>query len=84
MMEHHFPTISGTTTVGERGQVVIPADIRSKMKLVIGEKLFVFTHKNEVIGLVRAVDFDKILEKMTSHFTENIRKIKEEIKKKIS
>ncbi|MFA5051437.1 MAG: AbrB/MazE/SpoVT family DNA-binding domain-containing protein [Patescibacteria group bacterium] len=84
MIEHQFPKISGTTTVGERGQVVIPADIRSQMKLVVGEKLFVFTHKNELIGLVRAADFDKILEKMTSHFTENIRKIREQIKKKAS
>jgi AbrB family looped-hinge helix DNA binding protein len=84
MREHQFPKVSGTTTMGERGQVVIPADIRSDMKLTVGEKLFVFTHKNEFIGLVRATDIDKILERMASHFTENILRIKEQIKKKAS
>ena len=41
-MKHHMrhfelPKIYGTTTVGERGQVVIPSAIRKKMKIESGE-----------------------------------------------
>ena len=34
----------GTVTVGERGQVVIPADARRKLDIQTGEKLLVMSH----------------------------------------
>ncbi|MBS1716305.1 MAG: AbrB/MazE/SpoVT family DNA-binding domain-containing protein [Armatimonadetes bacterium] len=34
----------GTATVGERGQIVIPAEARSDMKIVAGDKLLVVKH----------------------------------------
>ncbi len=34
----------GAVTVGERGQVVIPADARSQMDLEPGDKLLAFSH----------------------------------------
>lgn len=81
--DHKWLTPSGTTTVGERGQVVIPADIREKMQLKTGDKLFVFMRSNRFIGLIRTQDFDTFLDKMTSHFTEHMQKIKEKIKGKV-
>ncbi|MDP2665230.1 MAG: AbrB/MazE/SpoVT family DNA-binding domain-containing protein [bacterium] len=38
----------GVTTVGEKGQIVIPADIRATFKLGKGTKLMVVAHKNGV------------------------------------
>ena len=34
----------GTVTVGERGQVVIPAKARAEQDITAGEKLLVFVH----------------------------------------
>ncbi len=36
------PEFFGTTVVGARGQVVIPAEARKKLKFKVGEKLLVF------------------------------------------
>lgn len=38
----------GITTVGEKGQIVIPADIRAAFKLSKGAKLMVVAHENGV------------------------------------
>ncbi len=40
-MEHLF---AGAVTVGERGQVVIPAKARESLGIEAGEKLLVFLH----------------------------------------
>ena len=79
---HKCFSVSGTTTVGERGQVVIPADIRGAMKLKVGEKLLVFSKHDRFIGLIRATDVDVMLEKMTQHFTQGVQHIREAIQKK--
>lgn len=38
----------GSVTVGERGQIVIPADARHKYSISPGERLLVFGHPNNV------------------------------------
>jgi AbrB family looped-hinge helix DNA binding protein len=55
----------GATKVGERGQVVIPIEIRKKMKIKPGDKLFVFSKFNEVVGLIKPEHFDDILTELT-------------------
>ncbi len=52
--------VFGTVTVGERGQVVIPADIRKALKIVAGEKLIVVA-KPDMIGLIPAEEFNRFL-----------------------
>jgi AbrB family looped-hinge helix DNA binding protein len=42
----------GSTVVGERGQVVIPKDIRDQMRLQPGTKLIVFHHNGGPIALM--------------------------------
>lgn len=45
----------GATTVGERGQVVIPADARKAYGIEIGDKLLVFSrHRHAGLLLVKA------------------------------
>ncbi len=67
----------GTTTVGEKGQVVIPAEARQYLKLKKGEKLLVFGFNNDMLA------FSKLehLEKFASHLSEKLKTIKEIIKK---
>ncbi len=43
----------GTTTLGERGQVVIPAKMREEFKLEKGEQLLVFGMGENMITLVK-------------------------------
>ena len=43
----------GTTTVGERGQVVIPAQARVDFKLEKGEQLLVFGVDENMVTLVK-------------------------------
>lgn len=53
-MLHHFkPKIWGVTTLGERGQVVIPVKIREEMKLERGDQLVVISKGDKFIGLVK-------------------------------
>jgi len=54
--------IYGSATVGERGQVVIPANIRKSFRMKPGDKLIVFA-KHEMIGLIPAEEFSQMLDK---------------------
>jgi len=52
--------VYGATTVGERGQVVIPAEVRRSFKIKPGDKLIVFA-KHEMISLIPAEEFNQML-----------------------
>ncbi|MHB8756484.1 MAG: AbrB/MazE/SpoVT family DNA-binding domain-containing protein [Bacillota bacterium] len=45
----------GATTVGERGQIVIPADARKEYGLEFGDKILVFGRQNK-LGLLLVKD----------------------------
>ena len=62
--EHMAPKFYGATTVGERGQVVIPAEARRDMNLTPATKLLVFgTHNKGGIMITRAETFASFLNK---------------------
>ena len=52
--------VFGAVTVGEKGQVVIPAELRKAFNVRAGDKLIVFA-KHEMIGLIPAGEFDSFL-----------------------
>lgn len=52
--------IYGAVTVGERGQVVVPAEIRKSFRIKTGDKLIVFA-KHDMIGLIPAEEFNRFL-----------------------
>lgn len=52
-------------TVGERGQVVIPVDIRKLKKIKSGDKMVVFAKPNGMIGLVPAEEFNRFINEAT-------------------
>lgn len=46
------------TTIGEKGQIVIPAEVRAAMKLTKGEKIIVFSPHQNAIVLMKASRFE--------------------------
>ncbi|MEK7079819.1 MAG: AbrB/MazE/SpoVT family DNA-binding domain-containing protein [Patescibacteria group bacterium] len=61
-------SLFGVTSMGEKGQVVIPADIRAELNLVKGEKLIVM-HKHGRITLIPASNFEAMAERLTTMST---------------
>ncbi len=55
----------GITTLGEKGQVVIPSEIRNNLKLKKGDKLIVFAKDEDMIGIAKVSN----LEKFASHLS---------------
>jgi AbrB family looped-hinge helix DNA binding protein len=76
MEKFPIPKVYGTVTVGERGQVVIPAKVRKAYGLAAGEKLIVVAKGDGgPIGLIPARHF--------SIFIEQSEKLLQQMKKNI-
>jgi AbrB family looped-hinge helix DNA binding protein len=76
-MSHFSPNdfkFYGLTTIGERGQIVIPKEIREVMKLKAGEKFFVFAHDDEIMAIIKPEKFNSLIKEMTG-VLEKIKKI---------
>ncbi|MCX6702504.1 MAG: AbrB/MazE/SpoVT family DNA-binding domain-containing protein [Candidatus Wolfebacteria bacterium] len=57
----------GITTLGEKGQVVIPADIRKALKLKKGEKLLVFTKGEDTLGITKVSNVEHFAKYLARH-----------------
>jgi AbrB family looped-hinge helix DNA binding protein len=69
----------GSTTVGERGQIVLPAKLRKDFKINKGDKLLVIVDPHgSRINLVNQDTMSKFLDMMS----ENINQMKSKIKQK--
>ncbi len=54
---------AGSVTVGERGQIVIPAAVRSEFGIRQGEKLLVFKHPMKIgVMLVRVDTMEEFMD----------------------
>jgi len=60
----------GSTVLGERGQVVIPKDIRERLNLKSGAKLLVMHHPNGPIIIFPLEKMQSMLDTMTRQLTE--------------
>jgi len=69
----------GTSTIGEKGQIVIPAKAREKLDINPGDDFIFFGH-GSVIHIVKSSEINSILDKMTKKFMQNISGIKENIR----
>jgi AbrB family looped-hinge helix DNA binding protein len=74
----------GIGTVGEKGQVVIPAKAREMLKINPGDEFIFFGHGGHLINMVKASELNNILDRMTKKFTNKISGIKAKIKKNIN
>ncbi len=63
----------GSTVLGERGQLVIPKDIRERLKLKSGTKLLVMNQPNGPILIFPVENMQSMLDAMTRRLTEALR-----------
>ncbi|MDB5179255.1 MAG: hypothetical protein JWN01_1198 [Patescibacteria group bacterium] len=57
-------------TLGERGQIVVPAAIRERLGLKAGDKFMAFTKHNEVICLVPASSMRHLVDVLNAQLAE--------------
>jgi len=78
--KHNAPKFYGSTTVGERGQVVIPAEARRDFKITPSTKLLVFGHRRHGgLMLTRAETVSEFIE-MANAMIENLEKLRKSLK----
>jgi AbrB family looped-hinge helix DNA binding protein len=81
--KHNFPeegqtTMYGTTVLGARGQVVIPAEARRDLKLKPGDRLIVMSRFNKILGMIKADAMNEFVDLLMEKI--NSKEIKKEIK----
>lgn len=68
--------VYGSVTIGERGQMVIPAGLRKALKLNTGDQLMVFAKVDKgIISLMSASNLSAFLEKAERAITKLENKI---------
>jgi AbrB family looped-hinge helix DNA binding protein len=66
-MDDHKHSFLGTATVGERGQVAIPAEARRALDIKPGSKLLFFANtKKAGLLMVKAEDLGRLVEHLTN------------------
>jgi len=65
MQKFPVPEIFGAVTVGERGQVVIPAKVRKAFHVKPGDRLIVFAKEHGPIGFIPAEHLSQFLQQAT-------------------
>jgi AbrB family looped-hinge helix DNA binding protein len=72
------PDFYGSVTVGERGQIVLPASLRKKFKIDPGDKLLVLADQHEIgIMLVKAEVLNEVLSMMGEGIQDLSHRLKE-------
>lgn len=56
----HWCKIYGTATIGSKGQIVIPKEVRDILKLTEGDQLLVLLKDDQAIGLIKASDLQEM------------------------
>lgn len=77
LKNHPEEKIYGITTLGEKGQIVIPADAREAMGLKKGQKLLVFGMGGEMVTFAKLSG----VEKFATHLSKRLTVIQGIIKK---
>lgn len=52
--------LHGTTTVGAKGQIVIPASVRKELKISPGDQLLVMVKLGKAVALVKANELNEL------------------------
>ncbi|MCX6355447.1 MAG: AbrB/MazE/SpoVT family DNA-binding domain-containing protein [Candidatus Aureabacteria bacterium] len=68
--------VHSSVTVGERGQIVIPAGVRQMFRIRPGERLIVIVNaERKIIGLMHTDDFNAFLKQAAAVITKMERKV---------
>ena len=71
--------VYGAATVGERGQLVIPADLRKDLSIKAGDRLMIFAKiDRKMISMMREKDFSDFLQKASKIISKLESKVKKE------
>lgn len=62
-----FGEFIGTTSIGARGQVVIPKEARNRLKIKPGDKFLVVAHYGKLI-LLSEKEMKNMVKNITKHF----------------
>lgn len=68
--QHAKGKVYGTTTVGARGQVVIPAEARKDMHLHSGDKLVVTSRFGKVLALIKANQVEGLISMIVDNISD--------------
>jgi AbrB family looped-hinge helix DNA binding protein len=80
-MFHHQKHLLGMGTVGEKGQIVIPAEAREKYDISTGDKLVFFGH-GPMLHLIKSEKLEGFLDKMADKFSK-FDKMREDLREDI-
>lgn len=73
-----LPKLAGTVTVGDRGQVVIPAEARETLEVKPGDKLLVFVNPQcDGLMVTKPESFEKHMQAMSENLNQTREQIKE-------
>jgi len=67
----------GTATVGEKGQIVIPAEAREALKIKKGEKMLVFGMGDEMVVITKLSKVEQI----AKHLSNKLDRIRQALDK---
>ena len=73
-LEHGHKHFFGTATIGEKGQLVVPAEARKAMGLKSGQKLLVFGMGKNMLAIAKFDQLEKMADNLSARL-EGIRKI---------
>ncbi|MHB8859914.1 MAG: AbrB/MazE/SpoVT family DNA-binding domain-containing protein [Thermoleophilia bacterium] len=68
---HPDPQFWGSATVGERGQIVIPADARQEMDIKPGDKLLIFSGmRGGALNVIKAEQVSEFVSRAMARLTK--------------
>ena len=68
MTGHHYMKLFGTTTVGTKGQVVIPVSARDEMSIDTGDQLYVFgSPQKGVLIMLKESQIEEYIQNIDLH-----------------
>ncbi len=75
---HKHISLAGTVTVGPKGQVVIPVEVREKMNIAPGDKMIVlYADDKRAVALLP----ESAAERFISHLSDQVAQFKQNLRK---
>lgn len=77
---HKHDKMYGVTTIGTKGQVVIPSEARKDLNLNPGDQLVVMGKFGKVLGLIKSDQLGSLIDMIMEHIPKSEKALKVKIK----